>query len=55
MYTSVIWETGTLDFSKADLMATAASFGAGTAVKEPLNWNCLSGAHPVPGESGVIS
>jgi len=38
MYTSVILETGTLDFSRADLMATAPSWGAETGRKEPLNW-----------------
>ncbi len=42
IYISVILETGTLDFSSADLMATAASLGAGTVVKEPLNCNFVS-------------
>lgn len=37
MYTSDILDTGTLDFSRADLMATAPSSGAGTVTKDPLN------------------
>ena len=37
MYTSVIFETGILDFSTADLIATAPSSGAVTVTKEPLN------------------
>jgi len=37
MYTSDILEAGTVDFSSADLMATAPSWGAGTVVNEPLN------------------
>ena len=42
MYTSVILEMGTPDFSRADLIATAPSWGAETVVKEPLNWIPLS-------------
>lgn len=38
MYTSEICSTGTLDFSRADLMATAPSLEAGTAANEPLNY-----------------
>lgn len=38
MYTSVIFSTGTLDFSKADLIATAPSLGAETVTKAPLNF-----------------
>jgi hypothetical protein len=34
----VILETGTPDFSRADLMATAPSWGAETVAKEPLNY-----------------
>jgi hypothetical protein len=30
--------TGTLDLSRADLMATAPSLEASTLEKEPLNW-----------------
>lgn len=33
---------GTPDFSSADLMATAPSLGAGTFVKEPLNYARVS-------------
>jgi hypothetical protein len=42
MYTSVIFSTGTFDFSKADLMATAPSLVADTDTKEPLNWEEVS-------------
>jgi hypothetical protein len=38
----VIFEIGTPDFSKADLMATAPSFGAGTVRKAPLNYDIVS-------------
>ena len=41
MYTSVIFSIGTLDFSRADLIATAPSCGAETETKEPLNWVLL--------------
>jgi len=37
MYTSVILETGTLDFSSADVIATAPRRGAETVRKAPLN------------------
>ena len=36
--TASIFETGTLDFSSADLIAVAPSWGAGTVVKAPLNY-----------------
>jgi hypothetical protein len=42
MYTSVIFSTGTFDFSKADLIATAPSLVADTDTKEPLNWEEVS-------------
>jgi hypothetical protein len=37
MYTSVILEMGTLDFSMADLMAVAPNWGAERSMKLPLN------------------
>lgn len=39
MYTSVSFSTGMLDFSTADLMATAPSWGADTEANEPLNYS----------------
>jgi hypothetical protein len=38
MYTSVIFSTGTFDFSSASFMAVAPSRGADTEVKAPLNF-----------------
>jgi hypothetical protein len=38
MYTSDILDAGTVDFSRADLMAVAPSWGAETDVKAPLNY-----------------
>jgi hypothetical protein len=44
----VILETGTPDLSRADLIATAPSWGAETVVKEPLNYfEKLESAKPV--------
>jgi hypothetical protein len=42
MYTASMDETGTFDFSSADLMAVAPSSVAETVVKLPLNWRGVS-------------
>jgi hypothetical protein len=42
MYTASIEETGTFDFSSADLMAVAPSWVADTVVKLPLNYCVIS-------------
>lgn len=39
----MIFSGGTPDFSRADLIATAPSFGAGTVRKDPLNYVLLVG------------
>ncbi len=47
---------GTLDFSSADLMATAPRRGAGTVVNAPLNWmgGWLALSLPVLEESSLV-
>jgi len=43
----VIFEAGTPDFAKADLIAVAPSSGAGTGANEPLNFPRSADAFPL--------